>query len=118
MDGYILIIQIGGGVLALLHVLCFDRLVRAAYSRRREFWEAVGRPRGFFWAAPQTARWAHATWVATSRFWWSVLLRSHVWMKSDEYLMAQVRGFRGFYFGLWTFFVAWLVFGFLTGRLR
>lgn len=40
----------------------FDRLVRAEYTEHRKAWEADGRPRGFFWTAPECtglrSRWA------------------------------------------------------------
>jgi len=49
----------------------FDRLVRAEYEGAREAWEADGRPRGFFWKAPE------CTWYRSA---WALNRLSFVWL--------------------------------------
>ena len=49
----------------------FDRLVRAQYELYREAWLADGRPRGFFWRAPE------CTWFSSA---WSRNRLSFVWL--------------------------------------
>jgi hypothetical protein len=39
--------------LLLYSFLMFDRLVKAEYAMNRIDWEADGKPRGFFWNAPE-----------------------------------------------------------------
>ncbi|HWQ92786.1 MAG TPA: hypothetical protein VN673_14010 [Clostridia bacterium] len=117
MNTYIFILQVGGLCLCLVQIFYFDRLARGIYSHQQEFWDGIGRPRGFFWAAPNTARWAHATWVATTRLWWSLLLHSPTWMRSDAHLYRQVWTFRAATLMLFLFFISWFIYGVQTGRL-
>ena len=49
----------------------FDRLVRAEYEQDRQAWEADGRPRGFFWRAPE------CTWFRSA---WAINRLSFVWL--------------------------------------
>lgn len=51
--------------------LMFDRLVRAEYEHDRAAWEADGKPRGFFWHAPE------CTWPRSP---WSVHRLSVLWL--------------------------------------
>ena len=117
MSSYIIILQIGAALLLLLIVLVFEQIVRTAYGRRREFWEVIGRPRSFFWAAPGAPKSAYSAWSAMGRFWWLVLFHSPVWITSDERLRVQVRGFRVLYITLFAFFLGWAAVGLWTGAL-
>lgn len=47
-----LLLLVAAGVL-IYSFATFDRLVRAEYDLHREAWTADGRPRGFFWRAPE-----------------------------------------------------------------
>jgi hypothetical protein len=51
--------------------LMFDRLVRAEYEYDRAAWEADGKPRGFFWRAPE------CTWFRSP---WSIHRLSLLWL--------------------------------------
>jgi hypothetical protein len=48
----IVIMAVGLPVL-LYSFIMFDRLVKAEYAMNRIAWEADGKPRGFFWNAPE-----------------------------------------------------------------
>ena len=51
---FVLPIGIVVAIAVLLYAfLLFDRVVRAEYENAREAWEVDGRPRGFFWKAPE-----------------------------------------------------------------
>ena len=47
-----ILLLVGAGVLVYSFVT-FDRLVRTHYEFHREAWMADGKPRGFFWRAPE-----------------------------------------------------------------
>src|SRR5437016_1928179 len=48
--------------LLLYAFFAFDRFVRAEYENARGAWEADGRPRGFFWKAPECTLY-RSTWA-------------------------------------------------------
>jgi hypothetical protein len=49
----IIVILAVGLPLLFYSFLMFDRLVKAEYAANRIAWEADGKPRGFFWNAPE-----------------------------------------------------------------
>jgi hypothetical protein len=68
-------------VAVLLYALVmFDRLVRAEYEGAREAWEADGRPRGFFWKAPE------CTWYRSA---WALNRLSFVWLFATPAWVAR-----------------------------
>ena len=60
-----------GFAVVLYAFTMFDRLVRSEYESDREAWERDGRPRGFFWRAPE------CTWFKSS---WAMNRLSFVWL--------------------------------------
>ncbi len=117
MSSYILVLQVGMVLLLSLIVLTFERIVRTAYARRRDFWVLAGRPRGFFWAAPEALNSSYSAWSAMGRLWWLVLFRSPVWISSDECLRVQVRAFRALYLAMFAFLLSWVAYGLWRGTL-
>ena len=77
--------------------LTFDKLVRLEYTDYRSMWEEDGRPRGFFWGAPETRRWFG---IDLRREWafnranlvWS--FSTPQWMKENPQALRLVRRFR------------------------
>lgn len=55
----------------------FDRLIRAEYAQDRSAWEVDGRPRGFFWHAPECT-WFRSAW-ATNRLSFIWLFNTPTW---------------------------------------
>jgi hypothetical protein len=49
----VLFVFVVGMSLLLYSFRMFDRIVRAEYEVNRAAWEADGKPRGFFWSAPE-----------------------------------------------------------------
>src|SRR5262245_31998301 len=106
--GYIFVFQAGMVLITVPIVLLFESIVRNAYHRRREFWDAIGQPRSVFWSGPKVPKPAYGAWNAMSRLWWELLLRPPVWIQSDELLRRQVRSFRLLYIVLFLFVFVWL----------
>jgi hypothetical protein len=117
MNSYILVFQVGMILIVLLIVLLFESIVKNAYQRRRQFWDAIGQPRSFFWAGPKIPRPAYGAWNAMGRLWWTLLLHPPTWIQSDAQLRNQVRSFRLLYLALFLFFFAWLGVGLTSERL-
>ncbi|SRR6266702_3372886 len=70
--------------------LMFDRLVRAEYEHDRVAWEADGRPRGFFWRAPECT-WLRSAW-SINRLSWRWLFTTPSWAaKSPDCREALTR---------------------------
>jgi hypothetical protein len=66
----------------------FDRLVKAEYEINRSAWEADGRPRGFFWNAPECtvfrSDWArnrlHFFWLFSTPSWATASSECQTWL--------------------------------------
>jgi hypothetical protein len=70
----------------------FDHLVRAEYEQERQAWEADGRPRGFFWSAPECT-WARSAW-ARSRLSFVWLFETPPWAATSAACRGQLRRLR------------------------
>jgi hypothetical protein len=70
----------------------FDRLVRAEYAQERSAWEADGRPRGFFWHAPECT-WFRSAW-ATNRLSFVWLFRTPTWAATSTIYGGWLRRLR------------------------
>ncbi len=70
----------------------FDRLVRAEYENAREAWEADGRPRGFFWKAPECTL-CRSTW-ALNRLSFLWLFATPVWAAKSRTSLNSLRRWR------------------------
>ena len=70
----------------------FDRLVRAEYKQDRQAWEADGRPRGFFWRAPECT-WFRSAW-AINRLSFVWLFKTPPWAASSVTCRALLRRWR------------------------
>jgi hypothetical protein len=72
--------------------MVFDRLVRAQYEGHREAWIASGRPRGFFWSAPECS-WLGSAY-ALHRASVSWLFKTPSWAASSSIYLRWLRRFR------------------------
>jgi hypothetical protein len=76
------LVTLGIAISALLYAFAiFDRLVRAEYGQHRAAWKADGRPRGFFWHAPECTLFRSA-W-ATNRLSFVWLFKTPAWAASS-----------------------------------
>jgi hypothetical protein len=69
----------------LYSFVMFDRLVKAEYTHARSAWEADGRPRGFFWHAPE------CTWLRSG---WAVNRLGFIWLFKTPNWAAQSAHYR------------------------
>jgi hypothetical protein len=67
--------------------LMFDRLVRAEYEYDRAAWEADGKPRGFFWRAPESTAFRSP---------WSIHRLSVLWLFTTPPWTAKAPDCRNF----------------------
>jgi hypothetical protein len=79
----------------------FDRLVRAEYEHDRAAWEADGRPRGFFWRAPE------CTWFRSA---WSINRLSLRWLFTTPAWVAQSPACRDWLRRLRACILVWNIF--------
>jgi hypothetical protein len=72
-----LVVIVAAAAVVLYSFAMFDRLVRAQYELYREAWLADGRPRGFFWRAPECT-WVRSAW-SRNRLTFVWLFKTPVW---------------------------------------
>jgi hypothetical protein len=84
----IVIMAVGLPVL-LYSFIMFDRLVKAEYAMNRIAWEADGKPRGFFWNAPECSfirsNWARNRlsflWLFSTPLWAMASPECQTWLR-------------------------------------
>jgi len=85
-------IFLGLMVLLLFAFANFDKLVKIEYRKYKEEWMKDGKPRGFFWAPPQS------TWFASSLAMQSLslkwLFKAPEWVKNDFEAKETLRKIR------------------------
>ena len=89
----VFLIALAGAVGVLITAsLTFDRLVRTEYETDRAAWNDDGKPRGFFWQAPECTYFGTA-W-ATNRLLFTWLFKTPEWAAPDPALRAAFRKYR------------------------
>ena len=80
-------------VIVLLYAfVLFDRLIRAEYEQHRQFWEADGRPAGFFWRAAECS--FMTSQFAKTRLTLVWLFRTPAWIAGSPVLRTRLRQHR------------------------
>lgn len=89
---FVPILFIAGAAVLFYSFAVFDRLVRAQYESYREAWIADGRPRGFFWRAPECT-WLRSA-LALHRVAVTWLFKSPPWTTESATCRALLRRLR------------------------
>ena len=108
---FVPILLLIGAVALVYSFVTFDRLVRAQYERHREAWIEDGRPRGFFWRAPECTSFASS--VALHRLTLTLLFSTPAWVADSTAYRTLLKRLRVSVL-LWNAFIAGALVAFLT----
>lgn len=86
------ILLLAAAAVSIYSFATFDRLVKAEYELHREAWTADGRPRGFFWRAPECT-WFDSS-MALHRLVLSWLFTTPAWAAQSSRHRALLRRLR------------------------
>jgi hypothetical protein len=92
MPAFVIFFVIFAGPWLLYSFVLFDRLVREEYREHRQLWDADGRPRGFFWRAPECSDFGSS--MAMNRLNLVWLFRTPAWIEHSAPYKAWLNQMR------------------------